>query len=57
MPSLKCAAAWFGAVAAGVTFRDGCAVTGLLRDDDGRVTGVTYKDPDGEVVSDTTRAA
>lgn len=30
-----------GAVAAGVTFRPGCSVTGLLRDEEGRVTGVT----------------
>lgn len=30
-----------GAVAAGVEFRPHCLVTGLLRDDDGRVVGVT----------------
>lgn len=43
-----------GATAAGAEFRDGCEVIGLVRDD-GRVTGVTYRDPAGTSVTERAR--
>lgn len=43
-----------GAVAAGVDFRDGCAVNDLLWEDD-RVVGVRYTTPGGAVAADRAR--
>ncbi len=39
--------------AAGAEVREGCSVSGLLRDDDGRVTGVTGRDASGATIEET----
>lgn len=44
-----------GAVAAGAEFRPGHEFTGLLRDDDGRITGVRLRGPGGKLTSEHAR--